>query len=109
MLLNYHIGHLVLSSLCVGVFVAAGIWWCSFCRLQPAKLCSHDNVDFNGLLIKITCFCTSILVVKFLSIVIIDKNEYLKGKGEVIPVRAMNSMQTLPNLCNLSLHNFRLK
>ena len=37
--MNYHISHLVLSSLCVGAFVAAGIWWCSFCRLklQPAK------------------------------------------------------------------------
>jgi len=31
-LMNYHIGCLVLSSLCVGAFVAAGIWWCSFCR-----------------------------------------------------------------------------
>jgi len=36
-LMNYHIGCLVLSSLCVGAFVAADIWWCSFCRLQPAK------------------------------------------------------------------------
>ena len=35
MFMNYHIGRLVLSSLCVGAFVAAGIWWCSFCRLQP--------------------------------------------------------------------------
>ena len=35
--MNYHIGRLVLSSLCVGAFVAAGIWWCSFCRLQPTK------------------------------------------------------------------------
>ena len=34
MLMNYHIGRLVLSSLCVGVFAAADIWWCSFCRLQ---------------------------------------------------------------------------
>ena len=34
MLLNYHIGRLVLSSLCVGDFVAADIWWCSFCRLK---------------------------------------------------------------------------
>ena len=33
MLMNYHIGRLVLSSLCVGVLVAAGIWWCSFCGL----------------------------------------------------------------------------
>ena len=37
MLMNYHIGLLVLSSLCVGAFVAAGIWWFSFCRLKPAK------------------------------------------------------------------------
>jgi hypothetical protein len=36
-LINYHIGRLVLSSLCVGAFVAVGIWWCLFCRLQPAK------------------------------------------------------------------------
>ena len=33
MLMNYHIGRLVLSSLCVRAFVAAGILWCSFCRL----------------------------------------------------------------------------
>ena len=38
MLMNYHIGRLVLSSLCIGAFVAAGIWWCSFCRLQPVGL-----------------------------------------------------------------------
>ena len=31
MLVNYHIGRLVLSSLCVGAFGAAGFWWCSFC------------------------------------------------------------------------------
>ena len=35
--MNYHIGRLVLSSLCVGAFVAVGNWWCSFCRLKPAK------------------------------------------------------------------------
>ena len=35
--MNYHIGRLVLSSLCVGAFGAAGFWWCSFCRLQPAN------------------------------------------------------------------------
>ena len=38
MLVSYHIGRLVLSSLCVGPFGAAGFWWCSFCRLKPAKL-----------------------------------------------------------------------
>ena len=38
MLMNYHIGRLVLSSLCVGVFVASGIWWCSFCRLNKSQL-----------------------------------------------------------------------
>ena len=32
--MNYHIGRLVLSSLCVGVFAAADIWLCSFCRLK---------------------------------------------------------------------------
>ena len=38
--MNYHIGRLVLSPLCVWAFVVAdGIWWCSFCRLKlhPAK------------------------------------------------------------------------
>ena len=35
MLVNCHIGRLVLSSLCVGAFGAAGVWWCSFCRLKP--------------------------------------------------------------------------
>ena len=41
MLMNYHIGRLVLSSLCAGAFVAGGFWWCSFCRLklQPAGNC----------------------------------------------------------------------
>ena len=34
MLMSYHIGRLVLSSLYVGVFAAADIWWCSFCRLK---------------------------------------------------------------------------
>ena len=41
MLMNYHIGRLVLSSLCVGAFGAAGFRWCSFCRLQPAKRPKH--------------------------------------------------------------------
>jgi hypothetical protein len=36
--MNYHIGRLVLSSLCVGPFGAAGFWWCSFCRLQPVTM-----------------------------------------------------------------------
>ena len=37
MLMNYHIGRLVLSSLCVGAFGAAGFEWCSFCGLKPAN------------------------------------------------------------------------
>ena len=32
--MNYHIGRLVLGSLCVGAFGAAGFRWCSFCRLK---------------------------------------------------------------------------
>ena len=40
MLMNYHIGRLVLSSLCVGDFGAAGIWRCSFCRLHDTG--THD-------------------------------------------------------------------
>ena len=43
MLMNYHISRLVLSSLCVGAFVAAGIWWCSFCRLKPANMQQTEN------------------------------------------------------------------
>ena len=35
LLMNYHIGRLVLSSLCAGAFGVAGFWWCSFCRLKP--------------------------------------------------------------------------
>ena len=34
MLMNYHIGRLVLTLLYVGAFVAADIWWFSFCRLK---------------------------------------------------------------------------
>ena len=40
MLLNYHIGRLVLSSLCVGDLVWLGFEWCSFCRLQNEH---HSN------------------------------------------------------------------
>ena len=35
--MNYHIGRLFLSSFYVGAFGAAGIWWCSFCKLQSTK------------------------------------------------------------------------
>ena len=45
MLMNYHIGRLVLSSLCVGAFGAAGFGWCSFCRLEPAKRQSQAPED----------------------------------------------------------------
>jgi hypothetical protein len=50
--MNYHICRLVLSSLCVRAFVAADIWWCSFCRLklQPAKRTPPNtsrNKSFN--------------------------------------------------------------
>ena len=44
MLMTYHLGRLVRSSLCVGDLVRMGFEWCSFCRLkhntsmfQPAK------------------------------------------------------------------------
>ena len=43
MLMNYHIGRLVLSSLCVGALVAAGVWWCSFCRLHPVDVTSQNT------------------------------------------------------------------
>ena len=49
--MNYHIGRLFLSSLCVGVFAAAGIWWCSLQsmnyhigRLVLSSLCVGDLV-----------------------------------------------------------------
>ena len=43
MLMNYHIGRLVLSSLCVGALGAGGFWWCSFCRLKPVKRTPPNN------------------------------------------------------------------
>ena len=48
MLMNYHIGRLVLGSLCVGAFGAAGIWWCSFCRLQPAKRTPPNTIGHSS-------------------------------------------------------------
>jgi len=42
-LVNYHIGRLVLSSLCVGDFGAAGFMWCSFCRLKHNLCFSLQN------------------------------------------------------------------
>ena len=49
-LMNYHIGRLVLSSLCVGAFVAAGIWWCSFCRPKHscASACKTNTTKYVG-------------------------------------------------------------
>jgi len=40
--MNYHIGRLVLSSLCVAVFAAADIWWCSCCRLKHWRFLKMD-------------------------------------------------------------------
>ena len=60
MLMNYHIGRLVLSSLCVGAFVAAGIWWCSCCRLKPAtrnKITSDIKFVFHSSDLKVITFC----------------------------------------------------
>jgi len=37
LLKNYHIGRIVLSLLCVGVFAATDIWWCSFCSASTCK------------------------------------------------------------------------
>ena len=44
MLMNYHIGRLVLCSLCVGAFGAGGFGWCSFCRLKPACPKHVENI-----------------------------------------------------------------
>ena len=41
MLMSYHIGRLVLSSLCVRAFVAVGICWCSF--YGDIKLVFHSS------------------------------------------------------------------
>ena len=42
-LMNYHIGRLVLSSLCVGAFGAAGFRWCSFVLLMMDTLMSETR------------------------------------------------------------------
>ena len=42
MLTNYHIGRLVLSSLCVGVFAAADIWWCK--NEEPATVLMNYHI-----------------------------------------------------------------
>ena len=47
--MSYHIGRLVLSSLCVAVFVAADIWWLvaeAKVVLQPAKR-TPPNISRN--------------------------------------------------------------
>ena len=44
MLMNYHIGRLVLSSLCVGAFGAAGFRCCLFCRLKLQPDDGYINV-----------------------------------------------------------------
>ena len=49
MLMNCHFGRLVLSSLCVGAFGAAGFGWCSFCRLQPVYLTKPLFKNINQL------------------------------------------------------------
>jgi hypothetical protein len=47
--MNYHIGRLVLSSLCVGAFVAADIWWFSFrCVLELLLRLIFGGVRFAG-------------------------------------------------------------
>ena len=51
MMMNYHIGRLVLSSLCVGAFGAAGFRWCSFCRLKPATAKNKDPSFARNLVI----------------------------------------------------------
>ena len=70
MLMNYHIGRLVLSSLCVGAFVAAGIWWCSFRRLKPAKLTeSAGCVQSFGSVSWSNCwFCLSLVILYILAV-----------------------------------------
>ena len=45
--MNYHIGRLVLSSLHVGAFVAAGIWWCktNTTKYQPQQKLQHKRTE----------------------------------------------------------------
>ena len=57
-LMNYHIGRLVLSSLCVVAFVAAGFRWCSLCRLKPALFGTWQylgSADFFGVRQVVNC------------------------------------------------------
>ena len=44
LLMNYHIGRLVLSSLFVGVVVAAGIWWNTTKKLPAPKAPTHNEL-----------------------------------------------------------------
>ena len=74
MSMNYHIGRLVLSSLCVGAFVAAGIRWCSFCRLQPGtrallkpsrtKSPTHNELRYVQSQIHVTKYINNALITK---------------------------------------------
>ena len=49
--MNYHIGRLVLSSLCVGTLGAAGFWWFSFlscasaCKTNTTKNQPHQKLQ----------------------------------------------------------------
>ena len=60
MLMNYHIGRLVLSSLCVGAFGAAGFWWCWFFRLK------HNCCDTVLNILYLRCFVRVKVQVSFL-------------------------------------------
>ena len=53
MLLNYHIGRLVLSSLCVWSFGVSGFRWYSFCRLKPKH---SRKLLMMDILISKTCW-----------------------------------------------------
>ena len=47
MLMNYHIGRLILSSLCVGAFGAARFRWFSFCGNSSTQSQAPDDGYIN--------------------------------------------------------------
>ena len=88
--MNYHIRRLVLSSFCVGSFVAAGIWWYSFCRLKPANeyfqiyiyIIDRNVLENCNLLLKIILLMSlAIKKIKILFCNIVVKHSILKKFG----------------------------
>ena len=99
--MNYHIGRLVLSSLCVEAVVAADIWWCSFCRLKlqpakrtPPKITSDIKLGFHSstLLYASTCFEHHVLIISMSKL-------YYTASGIITPVGGRPVHMSSLNLC----------